>query len=200
MLYKQNIERYKTTLKKVSPRFTTRSGIKLTLRLMRPSDAPLLIEFFHLLSPESRRRRFHIGVENVSDELIRQRSAELADVDNMTVTGAVVAVYKDAKGEHIVGSVRLARDPATPQSPEAEAAVVVRDDFQGQGVGSEMMRRLVLLAKQMRVKTIVAVFQPDNEDAIRIFREMNLPYTTSINHGETILKLQMPSEERLSEP
>jgi RimJ/RimL family protein N-acetyltransferase len=195
MLHMQNVERYKTTLRNVSPRFTTRSGIKLTMRLMRTSDAPLLVEFFHLLSPETRRRRFHIGVENVSEELVRQRSLELADVDNKAVSGAVVAVYKDAKGEHIVGSVRLARDPATPDSPEAEAAIVVRDDFQGQGVGTEMMRRLVLLAKQMTVKTIVAVFQPDNEDAIRIFREMNLPYTTSINHGETILKLQVPAEE-----
>lgn len=194
MLYKQNVKRYKTNLGNVTPRFTTRSGRKLTMRLMRPSDAPLLIEFFHALSPETRRRRFHTGVENVSEDLIRQRSTELAAVDNKTVSGAIVAVYDDAKGEHIVGSVRLARDPNTPSSPEAEAAIVVRDDFQGEGVGTEMVRRLVLLAKRMQVKTIVAVFQPDNEDAIRIFREMNLPYTTMINHGETIMKLQVPSE------
>jgi hypothetical protein len=56
------------------------------------------------------------------------------------------------------------------------------------------MRRLVLLAKQMQVKTIIAVFQPDNEDAIRLFRELNLPYTTVIDHGETILKMEMPAE------
>jgi RimJ/RimL family protein N-acetyltransferase len=192
MLYKQNIERYKTTLRNVSPRFTTRKGAKLTMRLMRPSDAPLLIEFFHLLSPETRRRRFHVLVDKISEELIKQNSHLLAAVDNKTLSGAVVAVYEDDKGEHIVGSVRLARDPAAPDSPEAEAAIVVRDDFQGHGVGTELMRRLVLLAKQMNVKTIVAVFQPDNEDAIRIFREVNLPYTTIINHGETILKLQVP--------
>jgi len=194
MLHKQNVDRYKTKLKNVSPRYTTRDGKKLTLRLLHPSDAPLLVEMFHLLTPETRRRRFHIGVENVSDEVIHQRSLELADVDNKSVSGAIVAIYKDGTGEHIVGSVRLARDPATPESPEAEAAIVVRDDFQGQGVGTELMRRLVLLAKQMRVKTIVAIFQPDNEDAIRIFREVNLPYVTTIDHGETIMKIEVPSE------
>ncbi len=194
MLYKQNVERYKTKLRNVSTRFTTRDGKKLTVRLLRPSDAPLLVEMFHLLTPETRRRRFHIGVENVSEEVVHQRSLELADVDNKAVSGAIVAVYKDGAGEHIVGSVRLARDPATPGSPEAEAAIVVRDDFHGQGVGTELMRRLVLLAKQMNVKTIVAIFQPDNEDAIRIFREVNLPYVTTIDHGETILKIQVPSE------
>jgi GNAT superfamily N-acetyltransferase len=194
MLHKQNVERYKTKLRNVSPRFTTRDGKKLTLRLLHPSDTPLLVEMFHLLTPETRRRRFHIGVENISEEVVQQRATELADVDNKVVAGAVVAVYEDATGEHIVGSVRLARDPATPDSPEAEAAVVVRDDFQGQGVGTELMRRLVLLAKQMHVKTILAIFQPDNEDAIRIFREVNLPYVTTIDHGETILRIEVPSE------
>ena len=194
MLYKQNVERYKTNLKNVGPRYTTRDGRKLTMRLLRPSDAPLLVEMFHLLTPETRRRRFHIGVENVRDEVIHQRALELADVDNKSVSGALVAIYKDDTGEHIVGSVRLARDPATPDAPDAEAAIVVRDDFQGQGVGTELMRRLVLLAKQMKIKTIVAIFQPDNEDAIRIFREVNLPYVTTIDHGETIMKIEVPSE------
>jgi acetyltransferase len=194
MLHKQNTERYKTSLRRVSPRFTTRSGRKVKLRLMQLGDAPLLVEFFRRMSPETRRRRFHTGVENVSGEVITQGALELADVDNTLLAGAVIALVEDEGGEQIIGSVRLARDPAQPNSPEAEAAVVVRDDFQGQGVGTELMRRLVLLAKQMQVKTIVAIFQPDNEDAIRLFREINLPYTTIIDHGETILKLEVPAE------
>jgi ribosomal protein S18 acetylase RimI-like enzyme len=194
MLYKQNIERYKTNLQNVSPRFTTHGGTKLKIRLMRPGDAPLLVEMFYKLSPETRRRRFHVNVEKLSDAYVEQGAKELAKVDNNTLAGAVIAVYEDAEGEHVVGSVRLARNPSTPDSSEAEAAVVVRDDFQGQGVATELMRRLVLLAKKMCVETIVAVFQPDNEDAIRLFRELNLPYTTEINHGETIMRLKVPLE------
>jgi RimJ/RimL family protein N-acetyltransferase len=193
LLYKQNPDRYKTSLRNVSPHFTTRSGRKIRLRLMRRSDADLLIEFFHRMSPETRRRRFHTGTENVSPDLVSQRAEEMASVDNKVQMGAVVAVYQEAEGERIVGSVRLARNPLTPTSPDAEAAVVVRDDFQGEGLGTELMRRLVLLAKQMRVKTIVAIFQPDNEGAIRLFRELNLPYTTTIDHGETTLRLEVPA-------
>lgn len=192
ILYKQNPDRYKTSLRNASPNFTTRSGRKVKLRLMRPNDAKMLIEFFHHMSPETRRRRFHTGTENVSDELVLQRAMELASVDNKELMGAVIALYHAKEGEQIVGSVRLARDPATPNAPEAEAAVVVRDDFQGEGLGTELMRRLVLLAKHMHVKTIVANFQPDNEGAIRLFREINLPYTTTIDHGETTLRLEMP--------
>lgn len=194
-IHKQDTGRYNTSLRNVSPRFKTRDGRKVKLRLMKSSDVPLMIEFFHRMSPETRRRRFHTGTENVSDELIRQRAEELATVDNTALMGAVVAVYEEEDGPHMVGSVRLARDPDQPDSPEAEAAVVVRDDFQGQGLGTELMRRLVLLAKKMQVKTMVAVFQADNEDAIRLFRELNLPYTTSIDHGETIMRLQIPNGE-----
>ena len=194
MLYKQNPERYKTSLRNVSPRFKTRDGRKVKLRLMRLSDVPMMIEFFHRMSPETRRRRFHTGLENISDEVLEQRAEELAAVDNATHSGAVVAIYEEGDGPHIVGSVRLARELGQPGSAEAEAAVVVRDDFQGQGLGTELMRRLVLLAKQMEVQTIVAIFEADNEGAIRLFRELNLPYTTSIDHGSTIMKLRMPEE------
>lgn len=192
MLFKQNVRRYKTDLQHARPWFKTRNGIKLNIRLMRRDDAERLIEFFHLLSPESRRRRFHTNVEHVSDELVRNRAMGFVDVDNRTMVGAVVAVQVDAEGEHIVGSVRLARPADNPTSDEAEAAIVVRDDFQGQGVGQELLRRMVLLAKQMQVKTIVAIFEPDNDGAIRLFRELNLPSVMSHHHGETELRIEVP--------
>ncbi|MBK8047005.1 MAG: GNAT family N-acetyltransferase [Anaerolineales bacterium] len=160
---------------------------------MQPDDVPLMVAMFHQLSPESRRRRFHTNVEHVSDELIYQRAGELANVDNETNRGALIAIYAGPAGEEMVGSVRLARPADKPDSLEAEAAIVVRDDFQGQGVGQELLRRMVLLAKKMRVKTIVAIFEPDNEGAIRLFRELNLPSELTIHHGETIMRIAVPA-------
>lgn len=192
MLYKQNVRRYKTEFQNARPWFKTRNGIKLQVRLMRQDDTERLIELFHLLWPESRRRRFHTNVEHVSDELIRQRASDFVSVDNRTAVGAVVAVYVDAEGEHIVGSARLARPDGDPAATEAEGAIVVRDDFQGQGVGQELLRRMVLLAKLMQVKTIVAIFQPDNEGAIRLFRELNLPFVMRHHPGETEMRIEVP--------
>jgi len=192
MLFKQNVRRYKTELDHVRPWFKTRAGVSLKMRLLQQNDADKLVEFFHRLSPESRWRRFHSNVEYASEEIVQQRAAELANVDNHTQTGSVVAIQVDADGEHIVGSVRLARPADDPDAPEAEAAIVVRDDFHGQGVGQELLRRLVLLAKQMHVKTILAIFQPDNEEAIRLFRELNLPFTFSHHHGVTEMRIEIP--------
>ncbi len=169
--------------KRMRTRFKTRSGETLHLRLLKPTDALKLEDLFYRLSTESRRRRFHALADKVPPDEIRRRALELADVDNQTMNGAVVAVAGDKNEGEIIGVVRLARPAGAPNSPEAEAAVVVRDDYQGQGVGSELLRQMVSLARRMKVRTILAVFEPDNEDAIRLFRSLGLPYKMVTTHG-----------------
>ena len=192
MQFRQNVRRYQTELLQARPWFKTRTGRKLNARLLRPDDGPRLVEFFDQLSPETRWRRFHTNVDHVSRELIETRGVEMANVDNKTQNGAVVATFQDQEGEHIVGVVRIARPSAAPDAPEAEVAIVIRDDFQGMGVGSELLRRMVLLAKHMHVKTILAIFLPYNEDAIHLFRALNLPSVVSVNHGTTEMRIQVP--------
>jgi GNAT superfamily N-acetyltransferase len=119
----------------------------------------------------------------------------MADVDNRTAEGAVLALHGRGEDEEIVGVVRLARPEGKPASPEAEAAVVVRDDFHGQGVGTELLRWMVLLAKVMHVETIVALFQSDNEDAMRLFRELGLPYILRVHAGETEMRIEVPEKK-----
>jgi GNAT superfamily N-acetyltransferase len=178
--------------RRMSRTFTARNGEVLTLRLMKPSDAPLLEQFFHQLSPESRWRRFHMITDHLPPQEIGRRARELAVVDNRTAAGAVVALAGEGANAEIVGVVRLARALGQPDAPEAEAAIVVRDDYQGQGVGAELLRRMVLLARRMQVKTILAVFQSDNDTAIRLFRRLGLPYKMNVTHGASKMYLDAP--------
>lgn len=192
-LHKQNKRGYKPDINRVRRNYTTRDGRVVKMRLLHPEDADLLVDFFHRMSPETRRRRFHTNTEGLSEEFIEENARELANVDNLTQGGAVIALYEEEDGrEHIVGSARLARLPGQPNSPEAEAAIVVRDDFQGQGLGTELLRRMVLLAKQMNVKTIIANFEAENEGAIRLFRELGLPTEIEVSQGETTLTMTVP--------
>jgi len=68
----------------------------------------------------------------------------------------------------------------------------VRDDYQGQGVGTQLVRRLVVLARQMKVKEIIAYFESDNTVAIHLFRNLGLPSTLEISYGETTMLIEMP--------
>jgi RimJ/RimL family protein N-acetyltransferase len=177
-------------------KFQTRSGETLGLRLLAPTDAEKLEDLFYRLSSESRRRRFHMLADKISPEEIHRRARQLADVDNRTLAGAVVAVAGDRKSGEIIGVVRLARPAGKPDSPEAEAAIVVRDDYQGQGVGSELLRQMVQLARRMKVRTILAVFEPDNEEAINLFRNLGLPHKVTMTQGVTKMMQEVPEVQR----
>jgi RimJ/RimL family protein N-acetyltransferase len=186
-------QRYLGTLAEAPPWFSTRDGTCLRARAIRPDDAARLIDLFERLSSESRRPRFHFNPDNLSEELKWETACALADVDNFTLGGAVVAVEVDAAGqERIVGVARLARPKGEPTSPEAEAAVVIRDDYHGRGVGTELLRRMVLLAKQMRLHTIVAIIEADNEPALRVFRGLALPAEVRTQRAETEMRFEVP--------
>ena len=190
----QDPEQYRRTLAEAPPSFRTRDGHVLHSRVIQPSDAPALLEFFERLSSETRRRRFHMDADHLTQERKQEVAQMLASVDNRTEGGAVLAIDRSLDGtEHIVGVARLARPEGKPDSPLVESAVVVRDDFQGQGVGTELLARLVLLAKQMGARTLLAEFQPHNQAAIRLFRELNLPTEISASHGETSMRISLPA-------
>ena len=151
-LVRQDPARYNRTLSEASPTFETRDGHILYSRLIKPSDAQELLAFFGRMSSETRRRRFHIDADRLSDERKQSVASELASVDNFTDGGAVLAIDKDADGtEHIVGVARLGRPEGMKESGAVEAAVVVQDDFQGRGVGTELMYRMVLLVQFSRL-------------------------------------------------
>lgn len=185
-------KRYRGSIDRVRKWFRIRNGKTLGCRLLTPADAPLLVEFYYSLSDESLMRRFHQGKRVVSPGEIRSRAEHMSDVDNLTTGGAVIAVEKGTRGERVVGVARLMRDETAPDSPEAEAAIVVRDDYHGQGVGSELLRRLVLLARKMNVRVMIANIEATNYDALRLFRGLDLPTTSETSRGETVLSIQMP--------
>ena len=193
-LVRQNPERYEQTLADVPPEFQTLDGHTLYSRLIQPSDANALLAFFERLSSKTRRRRFHTDADHLSYEAKRDIAVELSSVDNRTDGGAVLAIDRADDGtESIVGVARLARPYGATDTSVAESAVVVQDTFQGKGVGTELMFRMVLLAKQMNVETLVAEFESTNQAAIRLFREINLPTKISAHRGETTLRITVAS-------
>ena len=77
-----NLARYEEDIQDAGSTFMTRSGERLAARLIRPDDAPLLIDLAYRLTPETRRRRFHQSMEHLSEKMVRERANYLADVDN----------------------------------------------------------------------------------------------------------------------
>src|SRR5687768_9119735 len=108
---------------------TLRDGRKVTLRPIRSSDAPRLVDLHSRLSHESQYLRFF----GAKPELSTQEAAWLAGVD-MERRFAIVGCVREDGVDRIVGVGRFDMSP----DGNAEAAVVVRDDHQGQGLGSAL--------------------------------------------------------------
>lgn len=171
--------------------FTSERGHTIRTRPIRPADADHLIDLFHHLSPETRRRRFNVGLQNVDARRIRQTAEELASVDNESDGGAVLGFAATPEGERLIGVARLARFAYGDTPDTAEVAVVVRDDFQGQGIGTELLRLLLILAQQMGFSSLTATVQADNTTIFHMLAKMKVPIRTRTRQGETELSIDL---------
>ncbi|HKS76930.1 MAG TPA: GNAT family N-acetyltransferase, partial [Terriglobales bacterium] len=57
--------------------------------------------------------------------------------------------------------------------PEAEVAVLVTDAYQGQGIGTELVRRLIQVGRDEKLERIVAKILPENDAMIALARHLN---------------------------
>jgi GNAT superfamily N-acetyltransferase len=140
-----------------------RDGSLVLVRPIRPDDKPLFVAGFEQLSEESRYLRFmgHKKALSLRDlefftELDHGEHEAIGALDPYTGEGLAVARY-----------MRLPDDPCS-----AEAAVVVIDPWQGRGLGSVLLERLVQRARAHRIERFVASLFTDNRAMLSLFQRI----------------------------
>ena len=166
----------------------TRRGQSILIRHIRPGDAELLVEFFGHLSPETRRMRFMTNQVDPPEELVWQQAARLAAIDPQR-EAALVATVEAAGSTQIVGVARLGCESAGALA--AEAAIVLRDDYQGQGLGSCLFDLLLQLAMARGIEQIWLLCLAENTGMQRLVQKSGLPYTTTTSRGETTMTIEL---------
>lgn len=160
----------------------TRSGRTVCVRHLDAADDALLVELYGRLSPETRRLRFMTVPHDVPPELLWREAHRLSDLDPH-LAAAIVATVPEGGQERAVAVCRLARDDEDPHT--AEMAIVVRDDFQGDGLGRLMLDLIIQLAMVGGVSRIRAVSFAENEALHRLVSRVGLPVHTTTLRGET---------------
>ena len=171
----------------LATKFTTKTGTKIRTRLIRSDDADHLIDLFNHLGPDTKRRRFNVGLQNVDEARVRDTAEQLAAVDNCTDGGAILGFADTPEGERLIGVARFAQLPGSSGKSAAEVAVVVRDDFQQQGIGTELLRLLLILARRIGIGVLTASVQADNNTIFHMLSKMEIPVRTQTHQGETEL-------------
>lgn len=110
-------------------------GRHVVVRPICPRDADRLQAFFAALSPRSRQRRFHLGLNTLSQAVLRS----LTEVDYYHHV-ALVALAENDDGELTI--VAEARYVLLSDCCDVEFAIAVADDWQGFGLGAILLRLL----------------------------------------------------------
>lgn len=134
-----------------------RSGRTLRLRPVRPDDRDHLIRFYTRLSPESLHLRFF---DTRTPEAAA--AASPADVDYRTDFGVVGEL-----GGEIVAVAHYFASRAKPK--KAEVAFAIRDDMQGQGIGTKLLEKLAEVARTNGIEAFEADTLIDNRAMLDVF-------------------------------
>ncbi len=131
-------------------------GPTVLIRPIRPEDEPLMIGFHAALSDQSIfLRYFHLI--SLADRVAHMRLVRHCFVDYDQEI-ALVAERRGTKGPEILAVARLTKS----SSVEGEVAVLITDEMQGKGLGTEMLRRLIDIARLERLHRLVADTLPQN--------------------------------------
>jgi acetyltransferase len=148
----------------VSP-WTLKDGSSITIRPIRPEDEPLIVQFHETLSEQSVYfRYFHMM--KLSRRTAHERLTRICFIDYDREM-ALVADYKNPDtGEHeILGVARLSKLHGVN---EAEFAMLVSDPYQHQGLGTELLGRLIEVGREENLDRVRAEIMPENTAMQRV--------------------------------
>ena len=130
-----------------------RDGSTVLIRQVRSTDAPLLADGFARLSARSRQMRFLTDKKTLSAAELRYYT----EIDHHDHEALGALSPADGRG---VGIARYVRDADDPQA--AEIAVTIADDWQGRGLGTELLAELSDRARQAGIRRFTALAATDN--------------------------------------
>jgi GNAT superfamily N-acetyltransferase len=141
------------------------AGRRIQIRALRISDRNALLAAAANISDQSLYRRFFGVRRNFSDAEI----SAFLDVDFVQQV-ALVALTADGGAEAVTGGARY----IIVRPGVAEVAFMVVDKFQGQGIGSLLMRHLATLARTAGLTELLAEVMPENAAMLKIFERSGL--------------------------
>jgi acetyltransferase len=145
--------------------WTMRDGTDVTIRPIRPEDEPLMVKFHETLSERSVYfRYFHMM--NLGQRTAHERLTRICFIDYDREM-ALVAERRDASsGEREI--LAVGRLTKIHWSNDAEVAVLVSDEWQGRGLGTELLARLIQVGRDEKLSRLTADILPDNREIQRV--------------------------------
>jgi RimJ/RimL family protein N-acetyltransferase len=164
-----------------------RDGASVVIRPLEPEDRELLRSGFERLSDRSRYLRFQTPLTELSEEQLSYLTA----VDHRDHE-ALVALEPAGDAVGVARFVRVSDDVA-------ECAIVVADDWQNRGLGTELLERLVERAREEGVDRFTALVLAENKDALRLLERLG-DAVRRAEGSQLELEIELPARAESSAP
>ncbi len=160
--------------------WTMKDGTPVTMRPIRPEDEPLIIKFHERLSERSVYLRYFQPLK-LSTRTAHERLTRICFIDYDREM-ALVAEHRDpASGEkQVLGVTRLSKIHGTDS---AESAVVILDEFQHHGLGTELVRRSIEVARAEKLKKVISNILPENFEMRAVCQRLGFSLTHDVEDG-----------------
>ncbi|MFW5708968.1 MAG: bifunctional acetate--CoA ligase family protein/GNAT family N-acetyltransferase, partial [Chloroflexota bacterium] len=147
----------------------SKRGTEVTIRPIQPEDEPLMVEFHNTLSERTVYMRYFSPLK-LQQRVAHERLSRICFIDYDREMVLVASREKpDGEGEQILGAGRLTK---LHGKNEGEFGLVVGDEFQGYGLGKELLERVIDVGRREGLERIIGYILPDNAVMLGISEEL----------------------------
>ena len=159
----------------VKSTYTFKDKLELRFRAIRPSDEEEMRRLFYRFSEEAVYYRYFTPVMAMP----HKKMQEYVNIDyNRTMS--IVALEGDVGKGKIIAEARYIK---LHTKPFAEIAFIVDEEYQGYGIASYMLQKLIRIAKENNLKGFTASVNESNGAMIRVLRKSGLTVETRLEDG-----------------
>ncbi|WP_416307359.1 GNAT family N-acetyltransferase [Neptunicella sp. SCSIO 80796] len=184
--YQKNYPREVPELGEINVKPLVIDGEEYDLRPLNPADERRLQEFFYSHTKETLFNRYN----HYPTQMTREKSCELVSVDQSRDLALCIVKQKGSVSElKAVGRYYLNTD-----EQGCEVAFVTREQYHGKGMATQLLREMILIAKQRGLKRMYACVRQDNSTMLRLFENNGFVCQPFDEPGELtlILNLERP--------
>ncbi|MBL8175612.1 MAG: GNAT family N-acetyltransferase [Bryobacterales bacterium] len=164
-----------------------KNGETVTIRPIRAEDEPLIARFHETLGERTVYFRY-LSTLKLSTRIAHERLVRICFIDYSRQLAFVV----EREGE-IIAVGRLVKDSQAYArgKKEAEFALVVSDNFQGQGIGKELLRRIIAAARAEGVETVFGEISSENMTMQGICRSFGFQIKRDLEDTTVMARLRV---------
>jgi acetyltransferase len=144
--------------------WVARDGMRVTIRPIRPEDEPAMVKFHGTLSERAVYMRYFAMLQ-LGQRTAHERLTRMCFIDYDRAMALVAIRVDQAGGEEILGVGRWIR---THGRKEAEFALLVTDRYQGKGLGTELLSRIVAVGRGENLERVFGDILAENVPMQRI--------------------------------